>query len=364
MKRHSILSTLFPRLPFSRCSLSELMAEYQIVSGQRQNIPLTPGLGSFIESGSGDKFIWVSNGLPSFDLKIASSVATAKEVEVACHIAYQEPDKATLDLTRNKGVALIRFEAIKREENSLKHVVDFQPSEGIPAAGSHGDDSDVNIQLDLFRALVDPDVDLINIIIHIDVLSLDDLKASLVEKIERPTDEQLKVAYKRARARRRQLVAAELTTGYRRYIGLCLYLIHLASNKNYHHGQTNRKPSYIMEQSEPQIVHPDSARATLHATPEDAGRLLCSFSSVEKASKRENRAAIGTDRMNVLNVNSFIQQLILSLPAHNPDPEGATEYTTAELIVNRLYNHKCVGLDIGFRKTFEYYLYEKMSCMP
>lgn len=154
---------------------------------------------------------------------------------------------------------------------------------------------------------------------------------------------------------RREHAAFEITTGYRHYISHLLLLIHCAAaHSKYHNGRPLPLP--LMDVPPLRVVSKTSKKGDLHATTEDAWRLLCTFHSVEVAAKRVNRE-IKQGGYFVLSLQDFVFSLTES------PIEGETE-TTAAMILSHLYHEKSIKRNIGLRKALEYYIYEALPNLP
>jgi hypothetical protein len=159
-------------------------------------------------------------------------------------------------------------------------------------------------------------------------------------------------------ALRSEHVAYELTTGYRRYISHLLLLINCAARiSQWKDGR--RLPLPLMKVTAGRVVStgsPASQLGELHATTEDAWRLLCTFHSVEIAAKRVNRYITSQEAF-VLGLQDFVHSLTEA-------SSRGEEPGTAELILRHLYEEKGIKWEIGLRKALEYYIYESLPCMP
>lgn len=369
MKRHSILTTLFPRLPIARHSIPEILAKHCI-----DDLPakpfwdLLPYCGAIQQTDGGTPQVVIPNFLPcvsildklikcnlfyeerdATDLCFQDSTWVEHGMDVAENFLAGLPPKKNqalvwtkIDVRSAKGDSLNQFEipgvavddeAEERLHKVYRHMVNLMDDAGI---GEEVAEIHFNITIAISQGSC-PGYSGV---------------AGLQPNNFRQKEEALVGI-------RREYLARELTTGYRRYVSLLLVTAWAASTVAKR--KTGREEPLVFARvgKACHIVDPGSAgpSSDLHSTTEDAWRLLCTFDNVEDASKTVNRGPNHGGHDYVLCLDSFMDSLV-------GDSLRVDEQSTAVEILNHLYLKKGIKMEIALRKTLEYYIYEGVPCMP
>jgi hypothetical protein len=164
---------------------------------------------------------------------------------------------------------------------------------------------------------------------------------------------------------RREHVARELTTGYRNYVSILLLMLSCnAAASQWNIGRS--LPAFLRADEVLLAAHAidplPRARAmpntNLHSNREDAWRLICPLSSVEKIAKIVNGSMFGRqDQAFVLGLQNFVDGLTVVQLADGSS-HGALR------IIEKLHAERKVMPQIALRKSLEYYIYEAMNNIP
>ena len=317
MKKHSILSTIFPRLGFNNLTLSELLGKHKDPSGT-----LHPYITREITSASGKTGLLVTDLFEPIEVD---------DLRCRVHLQYTElsPGEPHYDVM-STGTS-----------NSAKVFVVCRVStaEGIIAKPLDGvTESDIHY---FFARLIEryPKVT-----IHFNIL----IVLAKNQILETSANERL---LNHHRAERKELVALELTTGYRRYINIFLkFLLALA------HHRKHKNPNWSIGLSAGYLtvsdayVVDDTVGGNFHASIEDSWRLVCLFSQVKDAARiinlDENECKIP-----VISLNHFVNSIL-------SDDSSGKKGGESIKIIKLLHKTEHVSLQIGLKKCLEYFIYE------
>ncbi len=336
MKRHSILTTLFPRLPFARKSLHDLIDEGGGVLEETGYRALKPGIG-VLKQKNGSFDVFVARFLPTLDV-------CGKKIK--CNLSYREvgSDHPLVKASGNLAVVLTHLSVVGANGEDIDNYV--------------GKDSDVRYWLkdDIEgannRTLVFQMLG--SLLSNEHVADLHFTITIFVVHDEMGGDRKTS-----QNAERRERLARELTTGYRRFVSLLLVTLSAAAHlKSYLKG---RDLPLVLSQIDG-ANHVETSKSVgeatdLHSTREDAWRLLCTFHTIEVAAKKANMLGGAGSSDFVLGLQEFVSSL-----TELPNTEG--QPATAVEIIEELYNSKGILRTIALRKTLEYYIFEALPCMP
>lgn len=342
MKRHSILTTLFPRMAFSRRSIPEIQQVTEGLGWEDSELPelklrrLRPWIGVLADHDDQPLEVVVKNWLPEFKVDAGSGPK-----KIQCHLIYREVGDSfeSLRLTGNPAMAHIFLGA----RDAAGAVIEMRPLENPEHGGRAGEPvpiSDDEKFRRIWNLLQDERVSTVDLVLRIDVLSAEAVKSS-----------EPNISVHQFAARRKEWVASEFTTGYRRVI--CHILQCLGSTANqWHHLKGSFLPLELSSDLPPPSILNTNQSDGLHSTPEDAWRLLCSFHSVEICAKAVNKQG-----HYVLGLQDFISGLTSEIG----DKDGSTP---SLILLNALYEEKAIARRVGLRKVLEYFIYEELPSLP
>ncbi|HBJ83455.1 MAG TPA: hypothetical protein DDZ88_06185 [Verrucomicrobiales bacterium] len=335
VKHHSILTTVFPRLPFARRSISQILECLKVGLG---SIPagahlLKPCIGTLIKEADDQSYVFVKDILP--EVQVLGK-------RVRCHLSYEEVPVLAEVLVEAENPAIVQITL------NLRHldggVTEFEGSDLSLPTGSKLDE--VNQRGLLFKRLWD-------ILLLPKVTSID-FQIMLV--VAAGESENADIA-----AERRERVAREFTTGYRRFVSLLIQLISCAAyDSQFKVGRA--LPMALRDVSiSCHVVQSGltSQLSELHSTKEDAWRLLCTFHSVEVTAKKINKAVFSSGEITYV---LGLQDFVASLCVHG-DSASDDDFTAVRMI-NYLFNEKGIKREIALRKILEYYIYEALPNLP
>lgn len=335
VKHHSILTTVFPRLPFARRSISQIL---ECLKNGFGSIPvgaysLKPCVGSLILEEDGQSYVFVKDILPE--------VQVLKK-RVRCHLSYEEVPVSAKVLLEANNPAIVQITLNLRHQDGS--VTEFNGSDLSLPTGSKLDE--VNQRGLLFKRFWD-------ILLLSQVTSIDFQIMLVVATGESESAD--------SAAERRERVAREFTTGYRRFVSLLIQLISCAAyDSTYKAGRA--LPMALRDVSTSCHVVQSAATSVfseLHSTKEDAWRLLCTFHSVEVTAKQVNKAVfLHGETTYVLGFQDFVASLCVD------GNSTSDEDFTAVRMINSLFTEKGIKREIALRKILEYYIYEALPNLP
>jgi hypothetical protein len=336
VKRHSILTTLFPRLPFARKSLKDLVHEFGEAVQQTSHHPLKPGIGELKRQG--DIYdVFIPRFLPSLEV-------CGKKVQ--CNLCYREvgSDHELVEASGNMAVVLTHLEVLDVNGEDIDSYVGRGADVYYPLENDvEGSDKRSLVFQALAGLLSNKQVAQLHFTITIFVVH-DDV-----------TTESKSLQ----NAERRERLARELTTGYRRFVSLLLVTLSAAAHIK--RGLEGRDLPVVLNQidgaNQVQTMKTVGQETDLHSTREDAWRLLCTFHTIEVAAKEANKTGAEPPSDFVLGLQDFVSSLT-ELPNKESQP------ATSVKIIERLYQSKGILRPIALRKTLEYYIFEALPCMP
>ncbi len=213
MKAHSILTTLFPRLGINRYCISDI---YQICNlpGGGSKSALAP-YSCRVHNTGNEKIVTIPSFLPSFVIGANHEKFTAKRVH--CHLFYRElpEDSLILKETGNPAVAYVKLHT----KGGSNNVYAF-PGSSVEDPGSG--------YRKLWEICSDPLVTELHFTIDV-CISQKYCESTQVEESSDDFERLQNLA-----AKRRVLLAGELTTGYRRYISIILMLLKAFADASKH----------------------------------------------------------------------------------------------------------------------------------
>ena len=383
MKRHSILTTLFPRLPIARYSIPQLLDKHSHVDfTAKSEWDLLPYVGKIRRTKHGLTRVVVPDFLPPVEI-------LGKLLK--CNLYYEErpaeqstggkplfKDEQWVDNGRdvadnfldgypekkNQAVVWTSVDVRSSKSKSFRHFKIEELTSGDTAEETLPKTAEERLHkvhqymLDIFRE-ADSGKDIAEIHFNISILICQGSCPGYEEPDEETDKEKYEARLKALSGIRREYLARELTTGYRRYVSLLLVSAWAAASLTGEKKKEKEHEVFKKVGKSCHIVDTGSAlpNSDLHSTTEDAWRLLCTFDNVEDASKTVNREGKHQKHDYVLCLDSFMDSLV-------GDRLPAGETSTAIAILDYLYLNRGIKREIALRKTLEYYIYEGVPCMP